>query len=243
MFGQIDERVQPLVFFIRRWAEECQLTNKNPGPFITNFMLTCSVIFFLQQLEKPILPPFNSFVEKAQSSDRRMTDDKVNCTYLRDLAQLNFKTANTSSLQELLTEYFQYYSTFEFEKNAISIPSGRIEARLAFTDKENSSMDIINPLQQVLNVSRNVTDFECKRFMDKCKVALSTLTEQSEGNILALLDSNQPRIKKHSINSFVANIAKGGRRNRTAAEKLLSTEDTNPGSESKKFDFTQLKLT
>lgn len=58
MYGEIDWRVRPLIFTIRKWAQCLKLTTKNiPGPWITNFSLSLMVLFFLQQ--KKILPPLN----------------------------------------------------------------------------------------------------------------------------------------------------------------------------------------
>ena len=53
---EIDNRVAPLVFIIRSWARSVELTNSNPGRWITNFSLTLLVIFFLQNKAK-VLPP------------------------------------------------------------------------------------------------------------------------------------------------------------------------------------------
>lgn len=54
LYGQIDSRVKPLVFTIRKWAKDNKVTNISPGKTITNFSLTLLVIFYLQQIN--ILP-------------------------------------------------------------------------------------------------------------------------------------------------------------------------------------------
>lgn len=62
LFGSIDDRVRPLVFTIRKWADEVGLTNSSPGRWITNFSLTLLVLAFLQRtpVSSPILPSLNS---------------------------------------------------------------------------------------------------------------------------------------------------------------------------------------
>ena len=64
LWGNLDERVRPLVFVIRKWAKENDLVKSaRPTSFFTNFPLTLMVIFFLQT--KTILPPFNKLRDLA----------------------------------------------------------------------------------------------------------------------------------------------------------------------------------
>ena len=64
LWGNLDERVRPLVFVIRKWAKENKLVhNERPTSFFTNFPLTLMVIFYLQT--KTILPSLNRLKELA----------------------------------------------------------------------------------------------------------------------------------------------------------------------------------
>lgn len=67
MMGEIDWRVRPLVFAIRRWAKEVHLTNSSPGRWITNFSLTLLVLAFLQKplSSPPVLPTLNELTKSA----------------------------------------------------------------------------------------------------------------------------------------------------------------------------------
>ena len=57
LYGELDARVRPLVFFIRRWAKAMNIVEEvRPTLKPTNFTVTLMVLFFLQQ--KKILPPF-----------------------------------------------------------------------------------------------------------------------------------------------------------------------------------------
>ena len=58
LYGQLDWRVKPLVFTIRKWARSMNLTKENPGQWITNFSLTLLILFYLQT--KHILPSLTS---------------------------------------------------------------------------------------------------------------------------------------------------------------------------------------
>lgn len=158
MFGEFDERVRPLTFCIRRWANACGLTNPSPGRWITNFSLTCLVIFFLQQTRQPVLPSINTLFKSAIPSDIRITEDNVNCTFARDFQAIGFKSRNKSKISELLLQFFEYYSQFNFHNKAISLNEGR-----ALEKPDHSAMYIVNPLEQALNVSKNVSLEECER--------------------------------------------------------------------------------
>ena len=57
LYGELDARVRPLVFFIRRWAKAMNIIEEvRPTLKPTNFTITLMVLFFLQQ--KEMLPAF-----------------------------------------------------------------------------------------------------------------------------------------------------------------------------------------
>lgn len=67
IMGELDDRVRPLIFAIRKWAKEVALTNTSPGRWMTNFSLTLLVLAFLQKplRSPPVLPSLNSLVKLA----------------------------------------------------------------------------------------------------------------------------------------------------------------------------------
>lgn len=160
MFTQIDERVAPLVSSIRRWAQTNGVTNTCPGVWISNFSLTCLVIFYLQQLMKPVLPAINTLVAQARPQDRRIAEEgELQCTFLRDLNLLNFKKENTDSLDRLLIGFFEFYSQMDFKESAISLNDAKLHAKPV-----RSAVYVINPLEPILNVTKNISYAECERF-------------------------------------------------------------------------------
>lgn len=174
MFGQIDERVRPLTFCIRKWAQSVGLTNSSPGRWISNFSLTMLVIFFLQQLKNPVLPSVNKLIEAATKDDFRITEDDINCTFLRDLNNLNFIKTNTDVPGHLLLQFFEFFSQFDFQNKAISLNVGN-----SILKPEHSAMYIVNPLETILNVSKNVSLEETERFRIEVRNAAWIL--ESEG--------------------------------------------------------------
>ncbi|CAB3223378.1 unnamed protein product [Arctia plantaginis] len=161
-FGALDPRVRPLTFAVRRWAKTVGLTNPHPGRWITNFSLTLMVLFFLQQksAEGCVLPPLKDLVKRAGKEDVRITDESLNCTFLRDLNKLPVEcySQKKASLESLLLQFFEFYSQFEFQDKAISINEGT-----AVRKPNGLPLYIVNPLEQALNVSRNVSFEECER--------------------------------------------------------------------------------
>lgn len=180
MFGQIDPRVRPLTFCVRRWAQSCGLTNPSPGRWITNFSLTCLVMFFLQQLRQPILPAIGAMVKAATATDIRVTEDGINCTFARDMERVGFQSRNTSSLSELLLQFFEFYSQFDFHNRAISLNEGR-----ALAKPDHSAMYIVNPLEQLLNVSKNVSLEESERLRIEVRNAAWMLESEVENTTLS----------------------------------------------------------
>lgn len=159
MLGHIDDRVRPLVFSVRRWAHSVGLTNPSPGRWISNFSLTCLVIFYLQQLPQPILPSINTLTAQSRPQDARFTEDGINCSFLRDLNALEFSSENRTELAQLLADFFEFYSQMDFKERAISLNVGATIAK-----PDHSPIYIVNPLETQLNVSKNISTEECERF-------------------------------------------------------------------------------
>lgn len=201
IYGELDERVRPLVFCIRKWASSIGLTNStSPGRWITNFPLTVLILFFLQTLQKPILPPFNLLIRSATPQDIRVTDDFINCTFLRDLKKLQFRTDNEDSVQILLKQFFEFYSKFNFHENGISLIEGT-----AVLKPDYSAMWITNPLEPLLNVSKNLSHEELEKLKFEAKNAawiMETLEgKKSEGDwgLMTLLRARKKIVKAESF--------------------------------------------
>lgn len=156
-FGCVDWRVRPLVFTVKHWAAAVNLTNSTPGRWITNFSLTLLVIFYLQQIK--ILPTIDMLKQMARSVDKRISDDGVNCTFLRDVSSFQTNPVpEVSTLGSLLLGFFEYYATFDFGSKAVALGPG-----IPIPKQDYSPLYIMNPLEQHLNVSKNVSLEETER--------------------------------------------------------------------------------
>lgn len=185
LFGEIDARVRPLNFFVRRWAEEWKVTRIiRPGPWISNFMLSCIVLFFLQQLKQPILPTVDELKRQARDRDKRPITDNSDCIFLRDINRLRFQSTNTDSVEQLIEQFFDFCASSNFATNIISLNTGQMLPNSASTP-----MHIVNPLESEHNVSANVSHQETADFAMKAKQA---------GHLFHELQQNfsQPKTKK-----------------------------------------------
>lgn len=197
LFGEIDERVRPLTFCVRKWANATGLTNPSPGRWISNFSLTLLVIFFLQRLKVPILPPINLLVKSATKDDIRIADDDINCTFQRDLNHLTFQRENRDSLSYLLVQFFEFYTQFDFSQRSASLLEGAPKLKA-----DAAAMWIVNPLEPLTNVSKNVSFEELERFKLEGKNAAWVLEASHEKSdepywgLLNLFKTNKQAIVK-----------------------------------------------
>uniref|UniRef100_A0A182MMM3 Poly(A) RNA polymerase, mitochondrial n=1 Tax=Anopheles culicifacies TaxID=139723 RepID=A0A182MMM3_9DIPT len=170
LFGQLDARVRPLTFCVRRWAQSVGLTNQTPGYWITNFSLTMLVMYFLQQLSRPVLPSINRLIQLSatfspQNSPPPVTrfgegESEWAYAFLKNPSIYgSFRSENESTLEQLLVEFFEFYSQFDFNQRAISLNLGS-----TILKPDHSPMYIVNPLETVLNVSKNVNLEELELF-------------------------------------------------------------------------------
>lgn len=125
-----------------------------------------------------------------------MAEENLNCTFLRDLNRLPADTyaQNDDDLQTLLFKFFEFYSQFDFQDKAISINEGR-----PIRKPNSHPIYIVNPLEQALNVSRNVSYEECERLRLEVRNAAWHLESSMDGHktddwgILGLIEQKASR--------------------------------------------------
>lgn len=62
-YAELDSRVRPLVYSVRRWAEAADITSdKSPGPWLTNFQIIVLVLYFLMAKPQPVLPALDKIL-------------------------------------------------------------------------------------------------------------------------------------------------------------------------------------
>lgn len=220
IFGNFDYRVRPLVFTIKMWANQNNLTNDTPGRWITNFSLTLLVLFYLQQ--EQIIPPIQMLVKQATNGDVRITNEGINCTFLRDISKLSRVVTNTKSLDQLLLGFFDYYASFDFHTNAISLNFGK-----TINKPEYSALYIVNPLEVHFNVSKNMSSEEMERFRIELRNAAwlieSSLVNNNLFNLLDLFKDNEVKKKSQIVFNIQHHIKNS---NRLVTVKDLFEDDS-----------------
>ncbi|OQV13297.1 Poly(A) RNA polymerase, mitochondrial [Hypsibius exemplaris] len=147
--GQIDERLRALVVTIRRWAKAQRLTNPHPGRWITNFTLTIMAVFFMQQ--RHLLPPLNQLkrdLPRHEPAGNGFDDE----------------------MKTLLVEFFEFYSSFDFKRQAISVIEG-----VAYPKPDFGSLFIENPVETNLNICKNLSADELDRVVVSIRTAVWSL--------------------------------------------------------------------
>lgn len=109
-FSIIDPRIQPLVFLIRRWASEFDITKSRTTDTFTNFHLTFMALSFLQQLPQPVLPTLNELPFE-------------NGKYIFDRDRISFTITNTSTILDLFKQFLEHYIEFDESKYTLSLIS------------------------------------------------------------------------------------------------------------------------
>jgi len=199
LFGELDQRVRPLVFNVRHWSTEQGLIgNTRPTQYFKNFQITLLVIFFLQN-KYGMLPSFNDLKKKARPEDK-FDAAGLNLTFVRDISGLqpilNREWTSQTSLSQMLIDFFEFYSTFEFEKYRLCLLTGDMISRGEGKRRlERERLYVVNPIQPDRNATDNVSNEVLEFFQKSCTVALRRL--------FALDSLSQDAKLKHSKLSYV----------------------------------------
>ncbi|XP_033494106.1 poly(A) RNA polymerase, mitochondrial [Epinephelus lanceolatus] len=175
LYGQLDPRVRSLVFTVRCWARAHSVTSSIPGAWITNFSLTVMVLFFLQKRSPPIIPTLDQLRDLAGPADKCVIEGN-DCTFVSDFSKIQLQS-NTETLEQLLCEFFEFYSTFAFSTMSINIRKGKEQNK-----PEVGPLHIQNPFELSLNISKNVNATQLGRFVALCQESL-WLLQQSDTSI------------------------------------------------------------
>lgn len=118
--GLMDQRIKPFIFLIRRWANEFGVTTKRRENF-TNFQLSYMCLSFLQQLKEPMIPTFEDVMHQMSANQSENEANFTDKAFIFDFARFNFDTKNTNTLLELFVQFLEYYESFDFSKNMITV--------------------------------------------------------------------------------------------------------------------------
>lgn len=117
-YSQSDWRVKPLVILVKLWAQ-CHNINDAKCMTLSSYSLSLMVLHFLQCGVRPAILPCL----------QKLYPDKYNPTVSIGLIHIpeeipSYKNDNNQTLGELYLQFFQYYTHFDFEEDAISVRLG-----------------------------------------------------------------------------------------------------------------------
>lgn len=126
--SEVDSRVRPLIMTVKLFCKMHDLSGSGGGRRMSSYALVMLVIFYLQQLEKPILPSVHSLQKNFQGSHAVMIGG-WNYGFCDSIDSLDNMPANKQDVVELLQGFFAYYSLMDFSSVVISPHLGRLLLR------------------------------------------------------------------------------------------------------------------
>ncbi|XP_013392206.2 speckle targeted PIP5K1A-regulated poly(A) polymerase-like [Lingula anatina] len=121
---ELDVRLSPLVYAIRYWAKCRDIAgNIQSGTKLNNYALCLLVVFYLQNLEKPILPSIQQLADYCGPEEKVVIED-WDCSFVEDKSRIPC-TANTMTVGELLLGFYQFYAKFDFSTSIICPRTGK----------------------------------------------------------------------------------------------------------------------
>lgn len=190
----------------------------------TSYALVMLVIFYLQQLNPPLLPPIAMLQRLADHKEFTCGWMSSFCDEEWTVRSTCLKEENNLTLKELLAGFFQYYRDFDYQnvicpsvgrpvptehfKSADDIPeemqlykdklrSEPDNAQLKF--KTNVMIRAQDPLELHWNITKNVVDKTFFVFIAACEESCKLMAETDERSLLGTLFS----IDKNSLYSAV----------------------------------------
>lgn len=121
-----DSRIYVLAKIIKYWTKVHDCAGKNR---ISNYAIVHMLIYYLQQLTVPILPPIIEF-------QRRVPPYFVNGYNFAFDDRLTNQTMNQSRCSDLLMGFFKFYSNFDFDSQVICPLFGKAFRKVDIADKK-----------------------------------------------------------------------------------------------------------
>lgn len=128
-----DRRIKDLAVILKLWSKTQKLAQQM---IISNYCLLMLLIFYLQNLENPLL---DTIINNQRSRSPLILDTKFKWNfYFND--QINKTKKNQSSLRELLIGFFEFYDKINYNEYVLSLYTGNLITRKSFdnnTDLED----------------------------------------------------------------------------------------------------------
>lgn len=176
--GLMDPRIPKFIFLVRWWAKEFKVTRNYRDNF-TNFHLTYMCLSFLLQLKDPLIPTFDDVIERHgfDEVDNILDISKKSFAIGFDCDRIQFKSENTSTVLELFTQFLQYFGSFDFDTQAITVKTNKKISKF-----DVASVFLENPFDSSskCSVADNVSNAECISMQIVMRETLEELEQCSD---------------------------------------------------------------
>jgi hypothetical protein len=127
LYLSMDPRIQPFLIIIKYWAKKNDLSGHGK---ISNYALVMVALFYVQQLEDPIIPAVTTLQEGVNN---KVIIAGWDCSINTSISS---QTSNTMSVPELLCGFFKFYSLFDYGMKVICPLTGTSLPKLMFQTPE-----------------------------------------------------------------------------------------------------------
>nr|XP_027200223.1 poly(A) RNA polymerase, mitochondrial-like [Dermatophagoides pteronyssinus] len=128
--------IKQFLLFLKYWSKQHGVVKSIPGNWFSNFQILALAIYFLQK--EQILKPIVNIDDNEQQQS----------------------ITNVMNTMKMIYSFFEFLISFDFEKEAISIQTGK-----SFTKPDFSPLYIENPMEPTLNICKNVSGVEFKKLL------------------------------------------------------------------------------
>jgi DNA polymerase sigma len=127
LYLSMDPRLEPFLLILKYWAKKNDLSGHGK---ISNYALVMIALFYLQQLEDPVIPVVTTLQEGV---NKKVIIAGWECSINTSFSS---NTCNTMSVPELLCGFFKFYSQFDCGMKVICPLTGTSVPKLMFQTPE-----------------------------------------------------------------------------------------------------------
>ncbi|CAF2465536.1 unnamed protein product [Rotaria sp. Silwood2] len=166
-FLAFEPKLRPLLYTIRLWLKQKDLLGKGHrfNTYTIFWMIVCTL-----QLDNQQLPNVQTLTECAT---HKRQYGPWNCS-VPDISQIERNILNVS-IENMLHNFFLFYSTFNANQYELSPWSGKLECKTSNT----ISFSIFDPFEHNHNLTSNISQSNWLKFQEECSLVNQILDECS----------------------------------------------------------------
>ena len=212
-----DTRIRNYFFLLKYWAKREGVIGSRRGDNFNSYAFTLLIVFFLQQLDIPIIPPVCTLQNIAMArGEKEHFLDGWNANFIRENLP---RVSIAVPIEQLIFDFFDFYAQFDFGLLVICPLLGQAIPRSALLDFDllpdglelyksnvecgfadrlplNTFVCLQDPFELNFNVAKNVNVRGVQNFQTKCshyREVTAVFTEK-EVNVTAIIKKLRHRL-------------------------------------------------